>query len=104
MGHEKLTEENSNERWYQEELNKPLEEIKEDIFFRTDNFAGEEWYDDILLYTRLGVCEPKPEHMETVQKALKILGFPTHVAHRGNRGCLVPGEKRREVQRNHEER
>ena len=42
--------------------------------------------------------------METVQKALKILGFPTYVAHRGNRGCLVPGEKRREVQRNHEER
>lgn len=104
MGLEKLAEEDSCERWYQEELNKPLEEIKEDIFFRADNFAEEEWYEDVLLYTRIGVCKPKPEHVETVQKALKVLGFPTHVVCRENRDCLVPGEKRREVQRNYEER
>ena len=35
-----LQEENN--KWYQEELKKPLEEIKEDIFFRTDNFRDEE--------------------------------------------------------------
>ena len=34
MGHEILSEEKNCERWYQEELNKPLEEIKEDLFFR----------------------------------------------------------------------
>lgn len=104
MGHKILSEEENCDKWYQEELNKPLEEIREDIFFRADNFAEEEWYDDILLYTRLGVCKPKPEQVETVQKALKILGFPTHVVCRGNKNCLVPGEKQREMQRNCEER
>lgn len=85
--------EHSSERWYQKELQKPLEEIKEDIFFRADNFQEEDWYDDVLLYTRIGVCQPEPEHMDTVQKALKILGFHTHVSSRNGRNYLVHGEK-----------
>ena len=27
----------------------PLEEIKEDIFFRADNFENEKWYGDLFL-------------------------------------------------------
>lgn len=88
---------------YQEELQKPLEEIKEDIFFRTDNFQDEEWYGDIQLYTRIGICQPKPEHMETVQKALKILGFRTRVTNWKGRDYLVPGEKQIKKQKNKED-
>ncbi len=96
-----LQEENN--KWYQEKLQKPLEEIKEDIFFRTDNFRDEEWYEDIQLYTRIGMCQPKPKHMETVQKALKILGFCTHVANRNGKDYLVPGVKQINKQRNKED-
>lgn len=94
---------NLNGKWYQEELQKPLEEIKEDMFFRTDNFENEEWYQDIQLYTRIGMCQPKPEHMETVQKALKILGFYTHVAKRDGRNYLLPGESKVKKQRSKED-
>ena len=92
-----------NNGWYQEELRKPLEEIKEDIFFRADNFQNEVWYGDIQLFTRLGVCRTKPEHMETVQKALKILGFHTHVANRNGSDYLVPGERQIKKQQNKED-
>ncbi|MCI8792296.1 MAG: hypothetical protein HFG38_05745 [Eubacterium sp.] len=92
-----------NRKLYQEELQKPLKEIKEDIFFRTDNFEFEEWYEDILLFTRIGTCQPKPEHMETVQKALKILGFCTHVVNRNGRDYLAPGERQIKKQRNKED-
>ena len=98
-----LSEENSSKKWYREEFRKPLEEIKEDIFFRPDNFQGEAWYEDVLLYTRIGICQPEPEHMETVQKALRILGFRTHVANRDGRDYLAPGEKQIERQRNKED-
>lgn len=88
---------------YQEELQKPLEEIKEDIFFCEDNFQAEEWYGDIQLYTRIGVCQPKPEHMEMVQKALKILGFCTRVTNRKGKDYLIPGEKQIKKQQKKED-
>lgn len=84
--------ENSVAAWYREELKKPLEEIYEDIFFRMDNFEGEEWYGDIEIYAAIGVCQPKQEHLETVQKALKILGYETHAINRDGKRYLLPGE------------
>ena len=84
--------ENSVAAWYREEFKKPLEEIYEDIFFRMDNFEGEEWYGDIEIYAGIGVCQPKQEHLETVQKALKILGYETHAINRDGKCYLLPGE------------
>lgn len=84
--------ENSVAAWYREEFKKPLEEIYEDIFFRMDNFEGEEWYGDIEIYAGIGVCQPEPEHLETVQKALKILGYETYVINRDGKRYLLPGE------------
>lgn len=88
--------------WYHEEFKKPLDEIKEDIFFRADNFRHEAWYGDLLMYTRIGVCQPRPEHMPELQKALKILGYPTHKAERNGKAYLAPGERqsRKNVQKN----
>lgn len=93
MGQEMETAgENSVAAWYREEFKKPLEEIYEDIFFRMDNFEGEEWYGDIEIYTAIGVCQPEQEHLETVQKALKILGYETHAINRDGKYYLLPGE------------
>ena len=73
-------------------LNKPLAEITEDPFFRADNFENEPWYDDFQMYLHIGVCQPKPEHTLQVQKALKIMGYPTHTAKHDGKLYLAPGE------------
>ena len=73
-----------------EELNKPLDEIKEDIFFRADNFKDEKWYGEFLLYTRIGVCQPSPEHSLEVQKALKIMGYSTRTSEKDGKLYILP--------------
>lgn len=80
------------DRPYREEFKKPLEEIKEDIFFRADNFEGEAWYDDLMMYMRIGVCQPEPEHIPELQKALKIMGYHTHVMENREKPYLMPGD------------
>ena len=35
---------------YRELMEKPIEEIKEDIFFRMDNFQHEPWYGEFELF------------------------------------------------------
>ena len=77
-------------------LAKPIEAIREDIFFRPDNFQDQPWYNDFMIYRNLGVCQPKPEHALEVQKALKVLGYPTHTAVRNGKTYLLPGEGRAE--------
>lgn len=77
-------------------LETPLEEIREDVFFRADNFQNEPWYGDFQIYRNLGVCQPKPEHALEVQKALKVMGYPTHAAERNGKTYLLPGEKQPE--------
>ena len=84
-----------NDRPYREEFKKPLEEIKEDIFFRADNFEGEAWYGDLMLYMRIGVCQPEPEHIPELQKALKIMGYDTHTLENGGKPYLMQGDSRK---------
>ena len=55
----------------------PLEEIKEDIFFRADNFENEKWSGDLQMYLAIGVCKPEKYCVSDLQKALKVLGFST---------------------------
>lgn len=87
-----------------EELNSPLDAIEEDIFCHPDSFQNEPWYNDFEMYLRIGVCQPQPEHVLEVRKALKIMGYPTHVtAHRG-KPLLVPGEIRKAVKKKEQER
>lgn len=75
-------------------LETSLEEIQEDVFFRADNFQNEPWYDEFMIYRNLGVCQPRPEHVLEVQKALKVMGYPTHTAERNGKTYLLPGEER----------
>ena len=55
---------------YRALMAKPVEEIKEDIFFRMDNFQDEPWYGDFQMYLTVGVCQPSEEHALQVRKAL----------------------------------
>ena len=82
-----------------EVLEKPLEEIQQDIFFRPDNFQNEPWYNDFQIYRNMDICQPKPEHSLEVQKALKVMGCPTHTAERNGKLYLLPGEERAEGER-----
>ena len=65
-------------------LAKSLEEIREDIFFRPDNFQEEPWYDDFQMFLAVGVCHP------LVRKGLKVMGFDTHATIRGGKTYIVP--------------
>lgn len=77
---------------YKEMLEKPLDEIKEDAFFRVDSLEAEEWYGDLQLYLAIEVCRPKPDSVTTVQKVLKILGFQTQIQDVDGALYIVPQE------------
>ena len=62
------------ENEYRELMEKPIEEIREDIFFRPDNFQHELWYGDFQMYMTVGICQPPEEHALQVRKALKVVG------------------------------
>ena len=78
--------------FYMTALDKPLEEISEDIFLRADAFSDAPWYDDFVTFRSIGVCEPKRDHALEVQKALKMMGYVTHTKERDGRLYVVPGE------------
>ena len=59
----------------------PLEEIKEDIFFRADNFE-------------IGVCKPEKDCVSDLQKALKVLGCPTQTRKIDGELFLIPQRER----------
>ena len=59
---------------YRELMAKPIEEVREDIFFRPDNFREEPWYGDFQMFLAIGVCQPPEEYTLQVRKALKVMG------------------------------
>lgn len=73
-------------------LAKPLEEIREDIFFRPDNFREEPWYSDFQLFLAIGVCQPSEEHTLQVRKALKVMGFDTRTATQDGKTFIAPNK------------
>lgn len=75
---------------YRKIFETPLEEIKKDIFFRADNFQNEKWYDDLQMYRAIGVCKPDKENIPNLQKALKLMGYPTQEKERDGKLYLVP--------------
>jgi hypothetical protein len=84
-----LSSEQSCDDFYRDELSKPLEDIKQDIFFRADNFRNEEWYHEFSMFMAIGICKPKEEHISLVQKALKIMGHDSCVSKKDGVSCLV---------------
>ena len=83
---------------YRELMAKPIEEIREDIFFRADNFRDEPWYGEFQTYMAIGVCQPPEEHALQVRKALKVMGFTTHMTERDGKIYVLPGEARQAAQ------
>lgn len=75
---------------YKSLFEKPLDEIKEDIFFRADNFENEKWYDDLQTYMSIGICEPNRDSVNDLQKALKVLGYSAHTKEHNGKLFLVP--------------
>ena len=73
-------------------LAKPIEAIREDIFFRPDNFRDEPWYEEFQIFLAIGVCQPPEEHVLQLRKALKMMGFLTHTASREGKTYIFPGE------------
>lgn len=73
-------------------MEKPIEEIQEDIFFRADNFWGEPWYGAFQMFLAIGVCQPQEEHALQVRKALKVMGMDTHTLSRGGKIYVLSGE------------
>ena len=80
------------ENEYRELMAKPIDEIKEDIFFRPDNFQNEPWYEDFQMYLSIGVCVPPEKYALQVRKALKVMGYATHTTVRDGATYVVPGE------------
>ncbi len=82
----------------------PLEEIKEDIFFRADNFENETWYGDLQMYLAIGVCKPDRGSVQDLQKALKVLGCPTRTREIDGDLFLVPqGERQKQTPPRHKQ-
>lgn len=77
---------------YRALMAKPIEEIREDIFFRPDNFQEEPWYGEFQMFLAIGVCQPPEEYALQVRKALKVMGFLTHTAVREGKTYILPGE------------
>ena len=63
---------------------------KEDIFLRVDSFKNEPWYDDVALYTRIGVCKPKPIYAKEVCRALRQLGYGVTLKFKGGDLYVTP--------------
>lgn len=78
---------------YRKIFEMPLEEIKEDIFFRVDNFQNERWYGDLQMFMAIGVCESDRESASNLQKALKVIVYTTQTKERNGRLYLVPEKK-----------
>ena len=85
-------------------MQKPIEEIKEDILARKEVFVNEPWYNDFILYLSIGVCQPKEEHITSVRKALKIFGHETQTKEVKDNLFIVPYVKERTKQQEREER
>ena len=81
----------------------PLEEIKEDIFFRADNFENEKWYGDLQMYLAIGVCKPEKDCVSDLQKALKVLGFSTCMRENDGEMFLIPQRERQTSPRHKQE-
>ena len=77
---------------YRELMAKPIEEIREDIFFRSDNFREEPWYEEFQMFLAIGVCQPPEEYTLQVRKALKVMGYDTHTELRKGKTFILPGE------------
>lgn len=85
---------NDFEAEYRRIFEMPLEQIREDMFFRADNFEKERWYGDLQMYLAIGVCKPDRGCVADLQKALKVLGYNTRISENDGEPFLLPQRER----------
>lgn len=68
---------------------------KEDIFLRVDAFKDEPWYDDVALFTRIGVCKTKAENAPEVCKALNQLGYSVRLKTKDGELYVLPQQEKK---------
>lgn len=85
---------NGFEAEYRRIFETPLEQIREDMFFRADNFEKERWYGDLQMYLAIGVCKPDRGCVADLQKALKVLGYNTRISENDGEPFLLPQRER----------
>nr|WP_289698233.1 hypothetical protein [Enterocloster clostridioformis] len=85
---------NGFEAEYRRIFETPLEQIREDMFFRADNFEKESWYGDLQMYLAIGVCKPDRGCVADLQKALKVLGYNTRISENDGEPFLLPQRER----------
>ena len=69
--------------------------MKEDMFLRVDAFKDEPWYNDVALFTRIGVCKTKVEHAPDVYKALKQLGYSVRLKTKDGELYILPAKDKK---------
>ena len=69
--------------------------MKEDMFLRVDAFKDEPWYNDVALFTRIGVCKTKVEHAPDVYKALKQLGYSVGLKTKDGELYILPAKDKK---------
>lgn len=82
---------------YRRLMEKPIEEIREGIFFRLGNFQNEPQCGDFQICMTGDVCQSPEERVLRVRKALKVMGCDTHTVNRDGRTYILPGEARQAV-------
>ena len=70
-------------------------EGKEDLFMHVENFKDKPWYGDVVLYTRIGTCKPKAEHVPEVCKALKQLGYSVRLKTKDGEMYVLPAKEKK---------
>ena len=70
-------------------------EGKEDLFMRVENFKDKPWYGDVVLFTRIGTCKPKAEHVPEVCKALKQLGYSVRLKAKDGELYVLPAKDKK---------
>ncbi|MEG1894610.1 MAG: hypothetical protein RR162_00120 [Oscillospiraceae bacterium] len=63
----------------------------EDIFLRKDSFKDKPWYNELCIFTAIGVCGPKEADIGSLRQALKELGYETHIIKASGGETLVCG-------------
>jgi hypothetical protein len=70
-------------------------EGKEDLFMHVENFKDKPWYGDIVLFTRIGTCKPKAEHVPEVCKALNQLGYSVRLKTKDGELYVLPAKDKK---------
>jgi len=64
----------------------------QDIFLRKDNYKDEPWYNELLIFCAIGVCQPKDkEHIKPLREVLAVLDYETRMFSKDGKDYIAGG-------------